>query len=63
MVDFAVVTHLGREDHPENSSANAAKMAADVPVPTYGIDDETAIKVIDGVVEVISEGNWELFAP
>jgi dipeptidase E len=32
-------------------------------VPTYGIDDETAIKVIDGNVEVISEGRWKLFMP
>jgi dipeptidase E len=37
-------------------------MAAEVPVPTYGIDDETAIKVVDGSVEVVSEGQWRLFA-
>ena len=28
----------------------------------YAIDDETAIKVVDGTVEVISEGHWKLFA-
>jgi dipeptidase E len=38
-------------------------MAAAVPVPTYGIDDETAIKVTDGTVEVVSEGYWKRFAP
>jgi dipeptidase E len=30
-------------------------------VPSYAIDDQTAIKVTDGVVEVVSEGNWKLF--
>jgi dipeptidase E len=38
-------------------------MAAEVPVPTYVIDDETAIKVVDDTVEVVSEGHWKLFAP
>jgi dipeptidase E len=32
-------------------------------VPAYAMDDETAIKVVDGTVEVISEGQWKLFAP
>ena len=38
-------------------------MAAEVPVPTYAIDDQTAIKVVDGTVEVVSEGHWKLFFP
>jgi dipeptidase E len=32
-----------------------------LPVPAYAIDDETAVKVIDGAVEVVSEGRWKLF--
>ena len=31
--------------------------------PAYAIDDETAIKVADGTVEVVSEGHWKLFTP
>jgi len=38
-------------------------MAAEVPVPLYAIDDETAIKVVDRTVEVVSEGYWKLFTP
>jgi dipeptidase E len=38
-------------------------MAAEVPVPTYAIDDKTAIKVVDETVEVVSEGHWKLFTP
>ena len=43
--------------------ANVERMAAEVPVPTYAIDDQTAIKVTDGAVEVVSEGHWKLFTP
>jgi dipeptidase E len=32
-------------------------------VPTYGIDDQTAIQVTDGAIEVVSEGSWKLFGP
>ena len=61
LVDFALLPHLDHENHPESTTAKVARMAAEVPIPTYGIDDQTAIKVIDGVAEVISEGNWQLF--
>ena len=63
LVDVAVLPHLDHADHPESSTANVKRMAAEVPVPTYGIDDQTAIKVVDGSVEVISEGHWKLFTP
>jgi dipeptidase E len=43
--------------------SNIEKWAAGIPVPTYAIDDETAIKVADGRVEVVSEGRWKLFTP
>jgi dipeptidase E len=63
LVDFALLPHVDHKDHPESSMANAEKMAAEVPVPTYAIDDETAIKVVDGAVEVVPEGHWKLFTP
>jgi dipeptidase E len=63
MVDFALFPHLDHEDLPDNSMANAEKWAASVPVPGYAIDDQTAIKVTDGAVEVVSEGHWKLFTP
>ena len=63
VVDFAMFPHLDHPRFPENSLACAAKWAAAVPVPGYAIDDQTAIKVSDGTVEVISEGHWKLFTP
>jgi dipeptidase E len=63
LVDFALHPHLDYELFPENSLANLEKLAATIPVPSYAIDDQTAIKVIDGTTEVVSEGRWKLFAP
>ncbi len=63
LVDFALIPHLDNKDHPDASMANAEKWAARIPVPVYAIDDETAIKVTRGKVEVITEGHWKLFTP
>jgi len=43
--------------------ANLEKLAATIPIPSYAIDDQTALKVVGGSVEVISEGHWKLFNP
>ena len=48
---------------PDTSVANIERWAAGLSVPAYAIDDQTAIKVVDGTVEVVSEGHWKLFAP
>jgi dipeptidase E len=63
LFDFALHPHLNHEWFPENSQANLEKLAATLPMPSYLIDDQTAIKVSDGTVEVISEGQWKLFTP
>lgn len=63
LVKFALLPHLDHEDFPENSMANLEKEAATIPAPTYAIDDQTAIQVIDSSVEVISEGHWKLLVP
>jgi dipeptidase E len=63
VVDFSMFPHLDHENMPENSMADAEKWAASVPVPGYAIDDQTAIKVTGGTIEVVSEGHWNLFTP
>jgi len=63
LVDFAVIPHLEHPNHPDASLPNAEKWAARIPAPTYAIDDETAISVVDGVAKVVSEGRWKLFQP
>jgi dipeptidase E len=59
LVDFALLPHVDHKDHPESSMAKVERMAAEVPVPLYAIDDETAIQVVDGAVQVVSEGHWK----
>jgi dipeptidase E len=61
IVDFSIFPHLGM--FPSNSMANAEEWAASMPRRCYVIDRETAIKVTDGSVEVISEGQWKLLTP
>ena len=59
VVDFSIFPHL--EVFPGNAMADAERWAADLGGPAYAIDDETAIKVTDGTVEVVSEGRWRQF--
>ena len=61
-VDCAIHPHLDYEALFSNSLANLEKLASTLPVPSYLIDDSTALKVIDGSIEVISEGKWKLIA-
>jgi dipeptidase E len=63
LVDFAMFPHLDNEDLPENTMAHAEAWAAEMPMPAYAMDDQTAIQVVDGLVEVVSEGHWKRFAP
>ena len=62
IVDFAIFPHLDHPLLPDNTMAAAVKWAATLGCPSYAIDDQTGIQVVDGVVEVISEGEWKYFA-
>lgn len=59
VVDFSIFPHLNA--FPANTPAHAERWAADLGGPAYAIDEQTAIKVVDGSVEVISEGQWKKF--
>src|SRR3954454_10549211 len=63
IVDFSIFPHLDHELLPENTMADAERWAAAIPGPAYAIDDETAIRVSNGNVEIVSEGHWKLFNP
>jgi dipeptidase E len=58
VVDFAIIPHVDYDD--PHDPAIAEKWAAQMPVPTYAIDDQSAVKVTDDGIEVISEGRWQL---
>lgn len=61
LVDFSICPHLAPDGQPGNSMAAAEKWAAALAGPAYAMDDETAIVVVDGTVEVVSEGHWRHF--
>ena len=61
LVDFVIRPHLNADWLPQATLDRFAKSAAKIDVPMYAFDDQTAIKVVDGNVEVISEGEWKLF--
>jgi dipeptidase E len=57
VVDFSIFPHL--DVFPTNTMADAERWAAGIAGPAYAIDDQTAIKVTDDTVEVVSEGQWK----
>lgn len=59
VVDFSIFPHL--DAFPTNTMAHAERWAADLDVPAYALDEQSALKVVDGVVEVVSEGRWRRF--
>ena len=63
IVDFSIFPHVDHPDLPENTMAAAEQWAAGLSNPAYAIDDDTAIEVVDGAVELVSEGHWRLFTP
>ena len=64
IVDFSICPHVVEDESlPGNTMGFAEQWAADIAGPAYAIDDETAIGVVDGTVDVVSEGHWKLFTP
>lgn len=61
LVNFSIFPHLDYPGWETNTLAAAEKWFANMDVPAYAIDDDTAIKLVDGDIELISEGNWKYF--
>lgn len=61
VVDFSICPHLAPDGEPGNSMAEAEQWAAGISGPAYAMDDQTAITVVDGTTEVVSEGSWRYF--
>ena len=60
-VDFSIFPHLDYPGFDGNTMAEAERWAENIGHPAYAIDDQTAIKVVDDAIEVISEGQWRFF--
>ncbi len=56
LVEFSIFPHL--DVFPSNTLAEAERWVTEIDGPAYAMDDQTAISVVDGVVDVVSEGRW-----
>jgi dipeptidase E len=63
VVDFSIFPHVDHPELPDNTMDAAERWAAGIGGPAYAIDDATAIRVVDGAVDVVSEGHWRRFGP
>ena len=61
LVEFSIFPHVENPDLPTNTMAAAERWAAGLSNSAYAIDDATAIRVVDGEIDVVSEGHWRLF--
>ncbi|MDB5170114.1 MAG: hypothetical protein JWN82_510 [Candidatus Saccharibacteria bacterium] len=64
LTDLTGLNYVDFEIEPHCDAARFEKVKAYAKTrsnPVYAIDDATAIKVVDGEVEVISSGLWQLF--
>jgi dipeptidase E len=61
VVDFSIFPHLGHEMMPDNNLEEFVRWASGLGNPAYAIDDQSAIKVAAGGVEVVSEGQWQAY--
>jgi dipeptidase E len=60
-VDFSIIPHFDNVNHLDACGGNVEKWAAKIPAQVYAIDDQSAIKVVEGEIEVVSEGKWKLY--
>lgn len=61
LVDFLVRVHVNSPDFPGMTFEALDEIAKERIETFYAIDDQSAIKVVDGVVEVVSEGAWKKY--
>jgi dipeptidase E len=60
-VDFLIRPHLNSPYFPNVNLKNLEEMSKEFPDTFYAIDDNTAIKVVDEKIEIVSEGEWKKF--
>lgn len=60
-VDFELRPHLNSDFFPNVRIPRLKELAKQCGEAFYAIDDNTAIKVVDEIITVVSEGNWEKF--
>ena len=57
LVDFYIYPHFNSPKHQNSNEENLRKTAEETKKNVYGLDDESALKVVDGLVTIVSEGD------
>jgi len=60
-IDFQICPHYKSKDFAMNTEENVSKLAKDINETIYAIDDNTAIKIDNDDIEIVSEGFWKKF--
>ena len=60
LVDLFVRPHYNTSK-PHTKKEFIAELAKHTTLPVYAIDDQSALKIVDNEIEVISEGEWYKF--
>ena len=58
LVNFYFLPHLNSPYFKKLKEGNIKEIAKRIKRKIYALDDDSALKVVDGVIEVISEGKW-----
>lgn len=61
LVDFQVIPHLNSPYFEKIREENLQHASKDLVEPVYALDDNSAIKFVDGKIEVVSEGKYLTF--
>ncbi|MEK7552668.1 MAG: Type 1 glutamine amidotransferase-like domain-containing protein [Patescibacteria group bacterium] len=57
-VDFYIRPHFNSPDFPQANREYLLEVAREIPNTIYALDDLSAVKVVDGKAEIISEGEY-----
>lgn len=61
LVNFQFIPHLNSNYFEKIRIEYIEKAAKDLVEPVYALDDNSALKIIDNNIEVVSEGVWKRF--
>ncbi|MEK7147254.1 MAG: Type 1 glutamine amidotransferase-like domain-containing protein [Patescibacteria group bacterium] len=56
LVDFYFLPHLNSEYFPKLREVNIRETIKDLKKKVYALDDDSALKIVDGIIDIISEG-------
>lgn len=61
LVDFLVEPHVNNKHFPQLTFDYVEKQSRKIPQQIYALDDNSAIKVVNKKISIVSEGKWKKF--